>query len=116
MRRASLLLLFLALAGCASVVNRPYEEISVTSDPPGAVVSVDCGDAPLYGGTTPPVIFASRPAETCGITVAEGGFAEQHNHFQRQETKTTRAKERPGGFTGALFGAGGVVITRGLPA
>lgn len=110
MRRAGILLL-LSFAGCASVVNRPYEEISVTSDPPGAVVSVECGDAPVYGGTTPTVIYASRLAETCGITVAKEGFAEQTINFERQESKATRANEVPGVLTGALFSVAALVIS-----
>ena len=114
MRRPGILLL-LCLAGCASVVNRPYEEIPVTSDPPGAVVSVECGDAPVYGGTTPTVIVASRLAETCGITVAKEGFAEQHINFERQESKATRANEVPGFVTGALLSVVALVITWDTP-
>jgi len=114
MRGAGFLLL-LSLAGCASVVNRPYEEIGVTSDPPGAVVSVDCGDAPVYGGITPTVIYASRLAETCGITVAKEGFAEQTINFERQESKATRANEVPGVITGALLSVVALAITWDTP-
>ena len=105
------ILLLMCLAGCASVVNRPYEEIPVTSEPPGAVVSVECGDAPVYGGTTPTLIVVSRLADTCGITVAKEGFAEEHIDFERQESKATRANEVPGVVTGALFSAVALAIT-----
>jgi hypothetical protein len=109
-------LLCLVATGCASMVNRPYEEIPVTSEPPGAVVSVDCGDAPVYGGTTPAVIEVSRLAETCGITVAKEGFAEQHIDFERQPSGATRMTEVPGVITGALLSAVALVITWDSPS
>jgi hypothetical protein len=115
MRAAGFCILLLSLAGCASVVNRPYEEIAVTSEPPGAVVSVDCGDAPVYGGVTPAVIYVSRLAETCGITVAKEGFAEQTIAFERQESKATRGNEVPGVITGALFSVVALAITWSTP-
>src|SRR3954463_13337410 len=109
MRRFGILLLA-ALAGCASMVNRPDEEISVTSDPPGAVVSVDCGDAPMFGGTTPTVIEVSRLAPACGITVAKDGFIEQHVDFERQESEAMRINHVPGVIAGTVFGLFALVL------
>jgi len=109
--RSAAILLLLSLAGCASMVNAPYEEIPVASDPPGAVVSVACGDAPVYGGTTPTVIAVSRLADACSITVAKEGFAEEHIDFERQESKATRIAQVPGVITGALFSVVALAIT-----
>src|SRR5258708_6518907 len=39
-----------AAARCATMVNTATEKIPVRSNPAGAVVTVDCGNAPLYGG------------------------------------------------------------------
>ena len=100
--RQALLVLALFATGCATAVNRRTERIPVRSDPPGAVVSVDCGTAPLYGGTTPTVIEVSRLAETCSITIAKEGFAEQHIEFERQISRAT-AVNRVGGVLGGTF-------------
>ena len=110
MRQLAILLLASA-AGCASVVNRPYEDITVASDPAGAVVSVECGDAPVYGGKTPTVVRVSRLAETCAITVAKEGFAEQHVDFERQQSKATRINQVPGVIMGSVFGLVALAIS-----
>jgi len=93
------------------MVNRPTERISVQSDPAGAVVSVDCGNAPLFGGTTPTVIEVPRLAETCGITIAKEGFAEQRVDFQRQTSRATIGNEVPGVVTGAFLSIVALALT-----
>jgi hypothetical protein len=100
--RQALLVLALVATGCATAVNRPTEQIPVRSEPPGAVVSVDCGNAPLYGGTTPTVIEVPRTAEQCSITIAKEGFVEQRVDFERQLSRAT-AVNRVGGVVGGTF-------------
>ncbi|MGZ7080262.1 MAG: hypothetical protein ACXVJT_12685 [Thermoanaerobaculia bacterium] len=100
--RQTLLVLALFATGCATAVNRPTERIPVRSEPQGAVVSVDCGNAPLYGGTTPTVIEVPRTADQCGITIAKEGFAEEHIQLERQISRAT-AVNRVGGVLGGTF-------------
>ncbi|HEX8170378.1 MAG TPA: hypothetical protein VF824_07555 [Thermoanaerobaculia bacterium] len=100
-----------ALARCATMVNTPSQKIPVKSEPPGAVVSVDCGNAPLYGGVTPTVITVQRAAEPCGITVAMPGYASQTIVFKRAISGATRANKVPGVVLGAFTGLVGIFIT-----
>ena len=53
MRWLFLIALTGATAGCATVANDQRENIPIRSEPAGAVVSVNCGNAPIYGGVTP---------------------------------------------------------------
>lgn len=93
------------------MVNRSVERIPVRSEPPGAVVSVDCGNAPLFGGTTPTVIEVPRVADACSITIAKEGFAEQHIDFQRQLSRATLGNQVPGIFAGTFFSVVALALT-----
>ena len=108
--RQLLLAVALLASGCATMVNRPFERIPVTSDPAGAVVSVDCGNAPLFGGTTPTVIEVPRAAETCAITVAKEGYAEQRVEFERQLSRATLANEVPGVVAGTILSVAALAL------
>jgi hypothetical protein len=93
-----------ATAGCATVTNDQREYIPVRSDRAGAVVSVDCGNAPIYGGITPAVIILERTADPCSITIAKEGYQEKSIDLQRQISRATLGNKVPGVLTGALFG------------
>src|SRR5258708_13334061 len=73
--RAGILALPLLLSCCATMVNGTTEQIPVKSDPPGAVVTIECGNAPLYGGLTPAVITLERKAQPCAPTNAKEGHS-----------------------------------------
>ena len=111
---AALLLCF-AATGCATMVNHSTELIPVTSEPPGAVVSVDCGDAPMFGGKTPTTIEVPRTAEACSITVAKEGYGEEHIEFQKQPSRATLINEIPGVAVGTLFSIASLVFTWDTP-
>jgi hypothetical protein len=80
-----------AAARCATMVNTTTEKIPVRSTPAGAVVSVDCGNAPLYGGVTPTTITVPRAATPCSITLAKEGYVATRIDFQRQLSRATSA-------------------------
>ena len=82
-----------AAARCATVVNDTTEKIPVRSNPAGAVVSVDCGDAPLYGGVTPTTISVPRAAMPCSITLAKEGYVPTRIDFQRQLSRAVGANK-----------------------
>ena len=89
------------------MVNDTTEKIPVRSTPAGAVVSVDCGNAPLYGGVTPTVITVPRVAQPCSITLAKEGYVETRIDFQRQlssATKVNKVVAAPVGIFAALIG------------
>ena len=111
MRPVLLVLPLLIATGCATVVNRSSQRVPVTSDPSGAVVSVDCGQAALYGGTTPTTIELPRNADSCSITLAKEGYAEEHIDLQRQRSRATLANEVPGVVTGTFFSLVALALT-----
>ena len=74
MRRIALLALTLTAAGCATMINDQKEKIPIRSEPAGAVVSVECGTAPVYGGLTPAVLIIERTADPCEVTIAKEGY------------------------------------------
>jgi len=67
MKRAILVAaVVLSAARCATMVNDTTEKIPVRSTPAGAVVSVDCGNAPLYGGVVADHITGLNPDAIAG--------------------------------------------------
>ncbi len=103
-RRLLLLLLPLLAAGCATVVNDQRETIAVRSEPEGAVVSVDCGAAPVYGGVTPANVIIERTADPCIFTIAKDGYEEHRVELERQISRATKGNKVPGAILGAMFG------------
>ena len=91
-------------AGCATVINDQREKISVRSEPAGAVVSVECGPAPIYGGVTPAVIVIERTADPCAITVAKEGYAAQKVILERTLSRSTQVNKVPGVVAAAVAG------------
>jgi hypothetical protein len=97
----------LSAARCATMVNDTTEKIPVRSTPAGAVVSVDCGSAPLYGGVTPTTITVPRAATPCSITLAKEGYVQTRIDFQRQLSSAANANKvvaAPVGAAAALLG------------
>src|SRR5215212_10069845 len=78
-RRRSLLILLallaLNLAACATMQHGPVQRISVESDPPDAVVYTDqCGPGSTKEARTPGVVWVSRRAERCTLTIVAPGY------------------------------------------
>jgi hypothetical protein len=96
-----------AAARCATMVNDTTEKIPVRSTPAGAVVSVDCGNAPLYGGVTPTTITVPRVATPCSITLAKEGYVQTRVDFQRQlsgAASVNKVVAAPVGIFAAVLG------------
>lgn len=76
MKRTLLLaILAFSLAACATVQHGPVQRIYVESDPPDAVVKTDhCGPGSTRETRTPGVVWVSRRAERCTITVTADGY------------------------------------------
>ena len=104
MRHISLLAVAFIAAGCATIANDQKEKIAVRSDPAGAVVSVDCGNAPIYGGVTPAVIIIERTADPCSVTVAKEGYVEKTVDLERTLSRATAGNKVPGLIAGAFAG------------
>lgn len=102
MKSAALLPLLLLLVSCATMVNETTQDISVGSEPEGAVVTVECGNAPLYGGETPVVLTLERKATPCALTIAKEGFVPQHVTLARVPACPPGSKKYPSLFGPAL--------------
>src|SRR5262245_35745203 len=96
--------LFLFAAGCATVINDQKEKIPVRSEPAGAVVSVECGSAPVYGGITPAVIIIERTADPCAVTVAKEGYEAKKVELALTNSRAMKGNKVPGVMVGAFFG------------
>ncbi|HEX9500290.1 MAG TPA: hypothetical protein VGA10_01425 [Thermoanaerobaculia bacterium] len=101
--RRSLAALGLVLAGCATVINDQKETIAVSSEPAGAVVTVNCGSSVMYGGLTPASILIERTADPCAFTIAKDGFGEKRVELTRQTSGATRGNKVPGIIAGSLL-------------
>jgi hypothetical protein len=116
MKRAHLAVaVVLAAARCATMVNDTTEKIPVRSTPAGAVVSVDCGNAPLYGGVTPATITVPRAASPCSITLAKEGYVATRIDFQRQSSRATSANKVAAAPVGIFAAVLGYVLTSEIP-
>ena len=74
MRRLPVLFLALTLAtGCATVISGPAETITVTSEPSGAELSVDCGSEKNVF-VTPARFEVARRSSDCTLTLRKEGF------------------------------------------
>lgn len=80
------------------------------SEPAGAVVSIECGNVPIYGGVTPTVITVPRAAQPCGITIAKEGYVETRVKFERQFSRAGAANKVAAAPVGVLFGLVGMAI------
>lgn len=101
---------------CATMVNQTTEKIPVRSTPAGAVVTVDCGSAPLYGGITPTVITVPRIATPCSITLAKEGYEEKRVDFQRQLSSAVKMNKVVAAPVGVAVAIVGFLLTRNITA
>lgn len=77
MHRLMALTLALTLAsGCATIASRPDETITVTSEPSGANVSVDCG-SDRSELVTPARFVIPRKSSHCTVTLQKPGFEKE---------------------------------------
>ena len=111
MKQVCLLAMMLLLSCCATMVNGTTEQIAVKSEPAGAVVTVECGNHPLYGGLTPAVIIVERKAEPCALTVAKDGYVEEHIELKREISNATKVNKVPGSVLGTLLAVVGFAVT-----
>ena len=78
MRTIFAALFVLAFARCATLDHGPMQRIHVGSDPIGATVTTkSCGPGSTKAATTDAVVWVSRRATRCTLTVAAPGFEPQ---------------------------------------
>jgi hypothetical protein len=104
-----LLIIILLATGCATMIHGTHQDVPVQSDPAGARVRVDCGDAPLEPGVTPLVISLPRAEEHCSLTLTKDGFVERTIVFERQLSRATSGNQVGGVVTGTFVGLIGLI-------
>ncbi|HET9426243.1 MAG TPA: hypothetical protein VFO55_12820 [Gemmatimonadaceae bacterium] len=67
----------LLLTACSTIRHGRFQEVRVESEPVGAAVAADCGNAPVSSGRTPVTLRLPRRASSCTITVSHDGFRPQ---------------------------------------
>lgn len=91
MRRLVALTLALTLTGgCATIASRPNETITVTTDPSGAEVSLDCG-AEKSVHVTPARFELARRTSDCTLTLSKEGFEKDTAILERGVNRWTWA-------------------------
>ena len=81
---ALLAVALLASARCATIAHGTTEGIQVESDPPGAVVSLNCVQNSITNvGTTPVTVEVQRKSKSCAIEIAKEGYLPAHVPLQR---------------------------------
>jgi hypothetical protein len=75
MKKTLAVMLAVLVSGCASIVHQTTQQIPVKSDPPGASVTVACGDVfndPKL--VTPTVVTVHRKSYACSIGLSKEGY------------------------------------------
>lgn len=86
------------------MINGRYQQMPVHSDPAGAHIAVDCGDAPADGGVTPATVRLRRGAHHCAITLTKDGYAPETVTFEKHLSSQTFANIGLGFVTGLALG------------
>lgn len=95
---ASVVLLF--SVGCGSIIHQTTQQVPVNSDPPGAAVTVACGD--VYNDpklVTPATVTVHRKPDSCVISLAKEGY---------EPSTVTMKKQMSGWYLGNIL-IGGLV-------
>jgi hypothetical protein len=69
---------------CATATNGRYQRVPVTSDPPGAEVTVNCGAGSHAEGMTPTTVVLKRKAKACDVTLSRDGYRPSTTIFDRR--------------------------------
>ena len=104
--RKALAVAVLFSTGCASIVHQTTQQIPVASNPPGAAVTVACGDVhndPKL--VTPTVVTVHRKPARCGISLAKEGYEPASVDLQREMSGWYLGNVIFGGIIGLIVDA-----------
>lgn len=71
------------LTSCATIRHGANEEISVDSNPPGAIATIKCANNITASGTTPARLTIPRKADLCRLDVEKSGMQTQKIQIER---------------------------------
>lgn len=99
MKRVASVMLLCSM-GCASIVHQTTQQVPVKSDPPGAAITVACGDVandPKL--VTPATVTVHRKPDSCVIRLTKDGY---------QPSETSLTKSVSGWYAGNIL-LGGII-------
>ena len=102
---ASAALCFLCF-NCASIVHQTTQQVPVKSDPPGAALTVACGDVnndPKL--TTPTTITLHRKPDVCTLKLSKEGYKEKEVAFTKSMSPWYLGNILGGGIIGLIVDA-----------
>jgi hypothetical protein len=105
-RAATGCLIAILTMNCGSIVHQTTQQVRVNSNPPGAAVTVECGDVnndPKL--LTPAVVTLHRKPSHCGIKLNKDGFAETELKFGKQMSPWYLGNVLIGGLVGLIVDA-----------
>jgi hypothetical protein len=118
-KRNAVAVCFLAMfsVNCGSIIHQTTQQVSVSSEPAGAAVTVACGD--VNNDTklvTPAVVTLHRKPVYCGIKLNKEGYAEKELKFGRQMSGWYLGNLLFGGIIGLVVdAANGAMWNRTTP-
>jgi hypothetical protein len=107
----------LTTARCATVAHGTTQAIRVESEPPGAVVSLDCvqGSTPNVG-VTPVAVQVQRKSKSCAIGIAKEGYYPVNVPLQRTFSGVYVGNLLVGGVVGLVADAADGAMYKQGPA
>lgn len=106
MRKLAAVLTSVLCLNCASIVHQTTQQVPVKTDPPGAAVTVACGDVnndPKL--TTPTVITLHRKPDHCSLKLSKEGFVDKEIIFTKALSGWYLANILAGGIVGFIVDA-----------
>jgi hypothetical protein len=91
---------------CASIIHQTTQQVPIKSDPPGAAMTVSCGDVnndPKL--ITPAVVTLHRKPDHCSVTLRKEGYADKFLAFDKQMSGLYIANILIGGIVGFIVDA-----------
>ena len=72
-RTIALTIIISNAVGCATIVNRRYQQVEITSEPERVVVTLECAGLQAVTATTPATLSVKRRATPCEVVGRDGG-------------------------------------------
>ena len=82
-RLAAALFAIVALTRCATVIHHDLQPVSITSEPSGANVTLDCGRGETRIGMTPLTLMLRRGDSHCSVLIVKSGWVGTRVDFHR---------------------------------
>jgi hypothetical protein len=116
MRRGVAVVALLSFVRCASIVHQTTQQVPVASNPPGAAVTVACGDVnndPKL--VTPTVVTVHRKPAHCSISLAKEGYEPANVDLRREMSGWYLGNVIFGGIIGLIVDAANGAMYNRLP-